>query len=367
MQEFEEISHTGGKIEFIYDPKQGIQARVSNSSFNACTMFEVCVSDEGEVIDTVPIRGMQTAPTKPKHLLPAFVLSDKEGLFGRVCPKCESYFRTNEGAISYLTCPYCLHNEKSVRFTTRNQQDFLKYYCDKLIEAATSKKNIIIDINKAIEELKDNKPKWLYAEKRQQYLYVCKNCKCKYDILGEYGACPCCEETNFREVINGKLDKLLAFFDKKNLSISDRIERSSEWCNFTSNCVSYFESMANELKKYINFIPMTKKRRQNLNNLSFQNVLKANERLLEWFDINYIESIPKGDCEFLNKMFNKRHLITHKNCRVDKEYLQNTNDKSLIVNQEVRIKSTEVKRLIPLVKKISNKLLDDFEGITSPE
>ncbi|MEZ5024402.1 MAG: hypothetical protein R2728_14325 [Chitinophagales bacterium] len=54
---------------------------------------------------------------------------------------------------------------------------------------------------------------------------------------------------------------------------------------------------------------------------------------------------------FVNKMFNIRHLFTHNNGQVDEEYIQNTGDTSMKVNQR-KIEKWNIKRIIELTKKM---------------
>ncbi|MHC4270209.1 MAG: hypothetical protein ACYSTS_17340, partial [Planctomycetota bacterium] len=106
MEEFEEIAHSGGKIEFLNDPVKGTSIRFTHSSPWPFSAFQVCVSFDGKILDTVPVGGMGSSiPIPyPKPSILAFVISDRQGLFGRQCPKCNTYFRSDiEGQTNF--CP----------------------------------------------------------------------------------------------------------------------------------------------------------------------------------------------------------------------------------------------------------------------
>ena len=63
----------------------------------------------------------------------------------------------------------------------------------------------------------------------------------------------------------------------------------------------------------------------------------ANERMNEWFGIKILEKFNEDDITFLNRMFNRRHLVIHTGNRVDEEYIKNTGDTTVRLNQVIRI------------------------------
>lgn len=185
---------------------------------------------------------------------------------------------------------------------------------------------------------------------------------CKIRYLGEYGGCPCCNKRNYLEVISKKLEKIDKRFLEAEEKLSDRHDREVEWENLT-RCVSEFEAMANDLKKQLLTIPTTSKRKSDIENLSFQNILKVNDCIKNWFGYEILEGLLENDRKFLNIMFNRRHVFTHNAGKVDQEYLDNTGDTKVRLNQVIRLRSREIKRLIPLISQISKNLIQGFESI----
>ena len=151
-------------------------------------------------------------------------------------------------------------------------------------------------------------------------------------------------------------------FNKVDETIEGRHEREVEWERLL-RCVSEFEGLANELKKFLSLNPLTPKRRADLNNLSFQKILNANDRINDWFGFQILEGISEDDRNYINIMFNKRHLFTHTNGRVDQEYLNNTNDTKLRLNELVRLRSKEIRRLLPLIRQMSSNLTKGYLSI----
>ena len=361
MDEFEEIAHTGGTITFIHDPKRGTAIELKHSNPWKVVIYQVCVSFDGEILEFVPPGGIGAVIPYPQPSILAFLISDREGLFGQHCPECKSYFRS-DCIGGNTTCPYCLHAENGIEFLTENQAQFIGTFCNTFIEAHQNGKTIEVDLNELIDGLPSNKPGWVYSEERQQSKYNCISCKATYDILGEYGTCPCCGETNYREVIESKLDLLDQEFAEANEAVEDRHDREVEWEKLT-RCISEFEALANSVRKSLLSLPLTPKRRSDISQLSFQRILNAADRLKEWFEIDILKDVSKDDQAFLKKMFNRRHIFTHNAGKVDQEYIDNTGDTSVRLNQTIRFQSREIRRLLPLVRQCATNLMDGLSSI----
>jgi hypothetical protein len=144
--------------------------------------------------------------------------------------------------------------------------------------------------------------------------------------------------------------------------LKDRQEREVEWERL-SRCISDFEAMARDIQKQLLLFPTTPKRKKDVEGISFQNILKANASLLDWFGFEMLSRFPEDDKAFLNRMFNRRHVLTHIGGRIDQEYLDNTGDTTVRLNQKVVVRSNEIRRLIPLLRTIAQNLFQGFESI----
>jgi hypothetical protein len=97
--------------------------------------------------------------------------------------------------------------------------------------------------------------------------------------------------------------------------------------------------------------------------VKFSPLEKANDLFSSWYGFEILDGINSDDRRFLNVMFNRRHAFTHNAGRVDQEYLDNTGDTSVRLNQVIRVKSKEIRRLIPLVRQAGKNLVDGFESL----
>ena len=363
MEEFAEIGRSGQIIEFLNYGNGRRAQRLINTSGKKLVMFQVAASPEdGTIIDTVPFAGLGRPMVYKQPSIVAALFSDDQGFFGRTCPSCKSYFRMG-GISSETKCPYCGHKDSLINFTTENQKAFVAHFVKEAIKAAESDQNVSINLDDLANSLPSNtKSPWIYKEEIQQTRVKCVGCNMETDILGEYGICPNCGLHNCENIIDKKLTEIETRFNEVDETIDDRHEREVEWERLL-RCVSEFEGLANELKKFLSLYPLTPKRRADLNSLSFQKILNANERINDWFGFQILEGISEDDRNFINVMFNKRHLFTHKNGRVDQEYLNNTHDTKLRLNELVRFRSKEIKRLLPLIRQMSTNLTKGYLSI----
>lgn len=316
VDELREIAHSGGKVSFEHDPARGTSIGISHSSPWAVTLHQVCVSYDGKVLEFVPFGGIGAAEEPyPQPSLLAFVVSDREGMFGRHCPSCKAYFRS-----SFLTnrtyCPYCNHSDRGVEFLTQNQLQFIDSFCRASDEAHNKGESATIDLDALADQLPENRAGWVYAEERQQSKYMCPSCRCVYDILGEYAICPHCGTPNCQEVIQAKLGDLETQFRTADEALADRHEREVEWEKLT-RCVSDFEALAKAVRSRLLRHPLSPSRRSELEDLNFQNLLPSAHALHTWFDIDVLRGLGDDEKRFLQLMFNRRHVFVHNGGRVD--------------------------------------------------
>jgi hypothetical protein len=160
--------------------------------------------------------------------------------------------------------------------------------------------------------------------------------------------------------------------------VTDRHEREVVWEQMTTGAVSRLEALAKHLRKLLVLFPMTANRRKQLQQLNFQKVFESDNLLQQWFDIGFFEwpgddEVPKrqialDDQAFIRKMLQKRHILIHNGGVVDEEYLRLAGDTTVRLDERVRIKSHDARRLLMLMREMASNLLDNVErGFISGE
>ncbi len=183
MSEFQEIAHAGGKIEIATLPDGRRTIKYTHSRSTKLVYQQVCVSNDGKLLDLVSYTGIGPMPVYPQPSILAHLLSDQNGMFGKKCPSCDSYFRTDyTGRI--IHCPYCGEKSSTLDFVTQNQYDFIISYCQQYANAQKTNSDITIDYDEIARTLRENETSpWVYTEEQQQSQSKCRSCNTVADIL----------------------------------------------------------------------------------------------------------------------------------------------------------------------------------------
>jgi hypothetical protein len=358
--EFEEIGIGGGKLEFRRDGNGQVSIGITTTSIHFRALYQIAVSYQGKPLAVVPFTGVGTpTPPYPKPSLLAWIRSDAQGLWGRRCPFCKCYFRTEHVGGGLTVCPYCCEAEDSLRFMTEAQEQYVAAFCNALVRAHNGPDDVVIEL----ESITDAQSEWNYSEQKQQFHFTCSKCKTETDILGQYGWCPECGTTNAEQVINSKLTATEKSFAALDSTETDREKRAKEWETINSSSFSDFEALANHLKTRLALIPATPKRRDAVRALNFQRLTEATKALQEWFAIDIFDGLSTAECEFMNLMLHRRHICIHNGGRADGRYLSLSGDIKAKLNQRVRIDSGEVRRIVPLIRRVCVNLVEQFESI----
>jgi hypothetical protein len=310
----------------------------------------------------------------PQPSVLTFIQSDEEGMWGRNCPWCEKYFRTNH-IMGVTFCPYCWHAASSLNFISKAQRIYICAFYDAFMRARLYRKNTSLDLAEVTDATDgtDETQPWHY-EVKQQYHFTCdaKDCGTRTDLLGEYGYCSGCGRTNARQIFFAQMDKMAAGLETADRTVTDRDERAELWGKAIVNSVHELEPLAKHLRERLFSFPMTLKRRKQLQDLSFQQLLEADEALSQWFDIGLFEwhgdaatparKLTESDLPFIRKMLQNRHILIHNRGVVDQNYLDRGGDQQFQLGERIRIRSNEAKRFVNLVRTMGANLMDNVEN-----
>jgi len=357
MAEFgDKIQRGSGTITFSQHPSGAMMLEISGF-FRA--MYQIAVGFDGSILCHVPCVGVgATTPPYPQPSMLAWIQSDEQGLWGRRCPSCKTYFRTDHiGQETF--CPYCSQVAENIAFITEAQRRYLQAFCEAGVRAMKTKEPITIDV----ASVTDVGSEWSYSEEQQQFHFKCSNCSTQADILGDYGWCPNCGRTNAKELIEGKCKALTERFQKADRNITERNERGEEWEKINNDCFSHFEAMGKHLQSRLILFPTTPKRKKETHNLNFQRLFDAADSVKTIFGIDLLEHVASEEQTFLKLMLQRRHIVVHNGGRVDEDYLKNSGDAKARLHQRIRVDSNQINRLIPIIRVMSLKLIEGVDSI----
>ncbi len=348
-KEFEEISHTGGKVTF----SDG-HTKYEHCNPHNIIMYEIAISLNGIFLGRASLNN--NAPCKLP--LPYFVVmmaSDKEGFFGYLCNECKKYFRGKMLGES-IFCPYCLHIANEIDFLTSNQLAYIGLYVSKLFEHHATGEKIVLDLDEIVSNLDQNIIKLNAYEERQQQVIICEKCKAKFDVIGVYVSCPRCAFRNNSSNFFKNMKEKFSQIDLLGQDLNGILNR----------VVEDYAGVGSDIKNVLErIVPLTGLNKKKAKKIDFQKIITTSKFLFEVYGLKLFSDTDEheGNKEFLSLMLQKRHIIAHNSSVVDQKYLDETKDSSVRLGQVIKVEAQELKKFINLLQKETKSFFEQFETL----
>ena len=363
-RDFEEVSHSGGKITFSIktdeDGRQAYQVKLSHSRSVPHSLVGVYALPVGVVVSCIELRGIGQPWNPPPFsgCLPVLMASDSEGYFGHTCPHCEGYWRS--GPWPYC-CPYCGALSAPYEFLSEAQLRYVKHYCKTLLEALQSRDNGEVEIDMDIVAdaacKGGERPSFYVSEESQQKKFNCSACNEFNDILGIFGYCSQC----------GTRNDLIEFESSVVPEIRAQLNAGSTPEDCLRDAVASFESFTRQVGVQLaNLVPMSRRRKQRLLKQRYHDLADVAEILLTWFDIDMFSGIPEDERARTTAMFHRRHVYEHSAGEVDQKYLDDSGDTTVRLKQHIHETREDVHDLIGSLLKMFRNLHHGFHEIVPP-
>ena len=361
IDEFKEIAHGGGKVTFNINDAGGGEVKF-NISYSTNRPIPISITGiyalpDGRPVGNWDIRWLQPTETPPlPDCFPVFVVSDSEGYFGHNCPQCNGYWRSDPNP---NCCPYCGVLLESYKFLSKAQHLFISHYCKVLSDALHNldQDKVIIDLDAVADAVNDvEKPAFYISEESQQNKFNCHACNQFNDITGKYGYCSsCCTRHDIIDLEKREINRIRRMLNEGDIP-SDCLRAA------VSAFDSYMTQGANQLCL---FVPMTIRRRKRLTK-SFHNIVETQQIFNDWFDINLFNGLRKKDQLLVTIMFLRRHLYEHNGGVVDQAYLDQTNDKTVRLNQLIKEDKNSVHEALNSIVKMAKNFHSGFHELLPP-
>jgi len=296
---------------------------------------------------------------------------DSEGFTGRECPNpdCEGYFKIEfgtglKGDSLPCNCPYCGHSGPHDTFWTRAQIKYAESVAMRRISDAVFKdlKSLEFDskprggfgIGLSMKVKRDRPvPIRYYREQKLETTVVCDNCTLRYAIYGVFALCPDCAEHNSYQILNKNLE-----LARKELELADTLEGEMSRHlieDALENAVSAFDGFGRETCRVHALRSSDPGKAENI---SFQNVAKARQRVSDLFSIDIAATLDVQKWDLVFRAFMKRHVLAHRMGVVDQKYIDETSDNEAVVGRKISITREETEEVLALVSEIGKNLHD---------
>jgi hypothetical protein len=226
--------------------------------------------------------------------------------------------------------------------------------------AADEDGEYVIDMDAVADAVgKDTKkPPFYYAEESQQNKFTCKACGGFNDILGTFGYCSSC----------GTRNDLQELSEKTIPRIRDRINASGLYEACVRDSVAAFDSFIGQYAtQLVHHVPMTAKRRNQLEGRRFHNLQSVASEFNEIFGIDILDGLTPDEVGFATLMFHRRHVYEHRGGEADEKYITDSGDNSVRPKQALRETIESAHRIVGLILKMATNLHRGFHEILPPD
>lgn len=307
---------------------------------------------------------------------------DEAGYFDRRCPSSECLFGfkvlfndwKEKVSDDHVYCPLCRADQPATEWNTDEQAEYIK---------ATALAYVQGVINDALEEnarqfnrqqkpgfiqlslsVKPGDPPIIYpidaAGVMQQQL-ACEVCDCHYSVIGAAFFCPACGHNSVVATFNQTIETVRQVVSQLSSVRSLLTANFSEDVAYNSARTMLEDSMTRLVGAFQQFsealfdtLPnaSTIRRRKNV----FQNLTESSVLWRSATGKGYDDLLTPAELRELGALFQKRHLIAHRNGIVDQEYIDKSGDMTYAIGQRLVIKEATVLQLAELLTKLSNEL-----------
>lgn len=317
------------------------------------------------------------------HTVSVKVPSDKDGYFDRECPSSECMFQfkiheddwRDKVRDEEVFCPFCGHTADSDSWWTQQQLKHAKEVAVAKIEGQLSgamrrdaqrwnrrqPKNSFISMTMKV----DSRPQHVLlppaAAEPMELKITCPECACRYAVVGTAYFCPACghnaADQMFDQSIEG-IQKSLDAISAIAVAITDRdtAENTKRLIveHGLQNAVTAFQRYAEAL--YSRFPSMPTPRRN-----AFQNLKEGSEFWLQATGKRYEDHLSEEELAALQRHFQQRHLLAHRQGLIDSDYIKKTGDTAYREGQRIVIREKAVRECLDLIQKLAGSMELDVE------
>lgn len=310
--------------------------------------------------------------------------SDEEGYFDRACPssKCEFEFKIHEddwrekirdeGAF----CPFCRHRANVDQWWTREQRKRAEEVALNRVQHRLgnamrrdadgwNSRHRGDNLIRITLDVKSQPRHVMLPEAVAEPMRLkigCPECACRYAVIGAAFFCPACGHNAAGQVFERSIAGVLAALDalptvRGVITDRDVLETMTRQAieNGLQTAVTTFQRYVE-----VTFASHTSPPRARRN--VFQNLSEGSELWRVAFGKGYEDHLDSHEIATLNRYFQQRHLLAHREGIVDESYIHRSGDPSYQSGQRIVIREAAVRECLDLVARLAGGLGHDAEA-----
>ncbi len=310
------------------------------------------------------------------------VQPDRKGYLDRECPNenCRYTFKIsmedwkNKVSEKEVHCPLCGYIDSAEKWLTQDQIDRIHD-----IGKSWATNYIQQQLNKTLQSLARSTSNNKYCKmtfkpgksvsfinnpimQREEWEteICCENCGTHYSVIGAAYFCPCCgynsAVVSFKDSLNSIEIMLNSLNDMKTM-LTEKTDADSAATLYRKMLESSICNMVSAFQKFAccRYEELSgKTARVN----DFQIVEKGSRLFEKETGKKYGDWLSANELNYLNVIFQRRHLLEHNDGMVDQRYLDNSHDDGYSVGQRIIIKNADAHSLLSILRKLGNGMLN---------
>ena len=314
--------------------------------------------------------------------IPVNLPVDDDGYFDREChaETCHAEFKVlfqdwqEKVSDDKVYCPICRHEAPSSEWNTDEQHEYIKaiavaHVQDVVHSALTedtrrfnrAQRPGFVQISMFTKRGIHPTIVPVEAAKAMRQQFTCEVCGCHYASIGAAFFCPVCSHNSavltFSKTIE-TVRKIVALAPSIRTTLAkeydDDLAQDSVRNTLEDSLVRLVGAFQQYADALFDQLPNSSsyKRRKNI----FQNLPESSALWRSAVGKGYENMLLAAELDDLESLFQKRHLIAHRNGIVDQEYLDKSTDKTYSIGQRLVVQDTAILRLADLLSKLAEEL-----------
>jgi uncharacterized Zn finger protein (UPF0148 family) len=314
--------------------------------------------------------------------IPVTLQLDEDGYLDRICPAetCHAEFKVlfldwkEKVSDEKVYCPICCHNAPSDEWNTDEQREYIHSvaiaHVQNVIHSALTEdasrfnraqRSGFVQITLSTSRGPQPIIVPVEAAKTMRQQFTCEACGCRYASIGTAFFCPSCGHNSalltfsktvetVRKIVDlaPSIQSTLAKeYDDDLAKDSIRNTLEDSLVRLVGAFQHYADALFAQLPNASSF-----KWRKNI----FQNLCESSALWRAAVGRGYENMLLSDELDELELLFQKRHLIAHRNGIVDQEYLDKSKDITYSIGQRLVIQASDILRLADLLSKLANEL-----------
>ncbi|HVV82903.1 MAG TPA: hypothetical protein VHE35_07470 [Kofleriaceae bacterium] len=314
--------------------------------------------------------------------IPVGVPLDDDGFLDRRCPaaRCESEFKVlcedwrTKVPDHAAWCPFCGHRDTPREFTTPEQVEFLKkaafaefsrMFAQELQDGARDfnrrqPRNGFLSLRLDVRSSRPQHPMPPAAAEMMKTQVTCLRCTCRFRVVGAAFFCPACghssAEQTFEQTV-ARVRKSVTLLGElaPTLSRDDLAVLSSQLLEGgLADLVSTFQHLGELLFPRLPGAAGVRLRRN-----VFQNLVDGSAVWVAAGGRAFAAMVDAADLDDLERLFQQRHVLEHREGFVDQSYLDKSGDRDYAPGSRLVVKEAWVVRCADVVEKLGAGLRID--------